>query len=98
MAKGFKSGGRKAGTRNKRTLAVVDRLEALGCDPIGGMVEIAKEAHRGGDLALAGQMYKELAQYVHPKRKAVELNTGPQETLPFTIELVAPETTAGPFR
>ena len=26
------------------------------------------------DLGLAGQMYKELAQYVAPKRKAIEMN------------------------
>ena len=34
---------------------------------VGGMLK---------DLALAGQMYKELAQYVAPKRKAIE-HSGP---------------------
>jgi hypothetical protein len=45
------------------------------------------------DLALAGSMYKELAQYVAPKRKAIE-HTGPdggpiQQSI-SKIELVAP--------
>lgn len=37
------------------------------------MAEIAAEARRAGDFNLAGTMYKELAQYVAPKRKAIEV-------------------------
>ncbi len=37
------------------------------------MAEIAAEARASGDFNLAGTMYKELAQYVAPKRKAVEV-------------------------
>lgn len=66
--------GRKKGTPNKQTADVLEKLSALGCDPIQGMVEIAAEAKSQGDIALAGQMYKELAQYVAPKRKAVEMS------------------------
>ena len=40
---------------------------------------IAKEAHESGDLALAKDSYKELAQYVAPKRKAIE-HSGQVET------------------
>ncbi len=70
-----KTGGRKAGTPNKRTREVMDRLEELNCDPIEGMVRIAQQAMSENNLHLAGQMYKELAQYVAPKRKAIEMST-----------------------
>ncbi len=72
-----KRGGRTPGTPNKSTQEVRDRLKALDCDPIEGMAFIAAESRREGenhDLQLAGQMYKELAQYVAPKRKAIEVS------------------------
>ncbi len=65
--------GRPKGSRNKQTLAVIDRLEAFGCDPIEGMAMIAMD--ESADLSLRAQMYKELAQYIAPKRKAVEMKT-----------------------
>jgi hypothetical protein len=39
------------------------------------MVDIANSSQEDGNLMLAGQMYKELAQYVYPRRKAMELVT-----------------------
>jgi hypothetical protein len=36
MARGYKTGGSTSGTPNHKTQAVIDRLEALGCDPIEG--------------------------------------------------------------
>lgn len=71
--KGVRYGGRAKGTPNKNTLDIQAKLDALGCDPIQGMAEIAAEARAIGDFNLAGTMYKELAQYVAPKRKAVEV-------------------------
>jgi hypothetical protein len=65
--------GRPKGSKNKLTQAVADRLEAMGCDPIEGMAMIAMD--EGADLSLRAQMYKELAQYIAPKRKAVEMKT-----------------------
>jgi len=70
---GERRGGRKAGTPNKKTQSVIDRLNELNCDPIEGMAEIASQAMSNGELQLAGAMYKELAQYVAPKRKAIEI-------------------------
>jgi len=35
-------GGRKPGTRNKRTQAVADKLEELGCDPVRLLVAYAR--------------------------------------------------------
>lgn len=73
MPKGVKYGGRTKGTPNKKTTDVADKLNAIGCDPILGMAEIAAEARASGNLELAGSMYKELAQYIAPKRKAIEV-------------------------
>jgi hypothetical protein len=61
--------GRKAGTPNKRTQEVMERLDALGCDPLEGMARIAMD--KSAALELRGRMYAELAQYVYPKRKAI---------------------------
>lgn len=74
MALGRKTGGRTKGTPNKLTSDARSRLEALGCDPIEGMAVIAMDANNPMDLR--GRMFAELAQYVYPKRKAVE-HTGP---------------------
>ena len=70
MARGFKSGGRAKGTPNRKTQEVVERLEALGCDPIEGMARIAM--NEANPPELRGRMFAELAGYVAPKRKAVE--------------------------
>jgi hypothetical protein len=80
---GERRGGRQKGTPNRKTIAVADRLEALGCDPIEGMAKIAMDEK--AELSLRAQMYKELAQYVAPKRKAVEI-TG-EDGDPFQMEL-----------
>jgi len=59
-----KTGGRKKGTPNKRTVDTATKLEELKCDPITGMANIAELAMNGGDYHLAAHMYKELAQYI----------------------------------
>ncbi len=65
MPQGAKPGERRdrrqRGTPNKRTLAVAEKLEELGCDPIDGMTRIAMDENI--KLGLRAQMYKELAQY-----------------------------------
>ncbi len=74
MALGHKTGGRKAGSKNKLKVeveSIKDELETrMGCDPIAGMARIAK--HPKASLDLQGRMYAELASYVYAKRKAVE--------------------------
>ena len=72
MATGAKTGGRSKGTPNRRTQDVIEKLESLDCDPIEGMARIAQQAEADGDKNLAATMYKELAPYVAPKRKAIE--------------------------
>jgi hypothetical protein len=68
--------GRPKGSQSKQTKAVAERLEALGCDPIEGMARLAMD--ETVESSIRAQMYKELAQYVAPKRKAIE-HSGPSE-------------------
>ena len=70
MANGRKTGGRRKGSANKKTLEVQHKLAALGCDPIAGMAQIAM--NRKNSAELRGRMFSELAQYIAPKRKAIE--------------------------
>jgi hypothetical protein len=67
---GERRGGRKRGSPNKRTLDVIDKLAALDCDPIAGMALIAMD--KKNSIEVRARMFVELAQYVAPKRKAVE--------------------------
>ena len=70
MAIGRKTGGRAAGTPNMRTQDVIERLDALECDLIEGMARIAMDEANAPELR--GRMYSELAQYVAPKRRAID--------------------------
>lgn len=74
MAVGKKTGGRKKGTLNRKNADIQAKLDALDYDPIESMVRLAIQAENEGDLQLAGGMAKELAQYVAPKRKAIEVS------------------------
>jgi len=109
-----KTGGRKPGTPNKRTVEVQERLAALGCDPIEAMAKAvvldavalcveggyltAAEAKDNPGLAramaiklyppeLTLRMAAELAQYVAPKRKAIEHTGRGGEALKLEVVL-----------
>jgi|SRR5579875_320882 hypothetical protein len=84
MARGHKTGGRKAGTPNRQTKEINALLDSLGCDPIEGMVRIAQNPK--ARLELRGRMYAELAQYVHAKRKAIEVSADGPSNGDFTLE------------
>jgi len=86
MAFGKKTGGRHAGTPNKRTVELTARLEALGCNPIEGMAQLAMDEANPPELR--GRMYAELAGYLYPKRKATEIkiDDGPKVTFQFLSE------------
>ena len=89
MAQGRKTGGRRRGTPNKLTQSVIDRLHELGCDPIEGMAKIA--ADEAAPVELRARMFAELAQYIAPKRKAIDHDLTPDaaETMrPCVINIV----------
>lgn len=67
-----KTGGRQKGTPNKRT-DVLAICEAKGLDVFASMVEIAKSEP---DVGIRFSVLKELAQYIAPKRRQVEVETG----------------------
>ena len=71
---------RTKGSPNQRSLETKRRLEAMGCDPIKGLYQVAKRAYKAGDLALEGQMYKELAKYYAPQLRAVEVHADVNHT------------------
>ena len=83
MAKGQKTGGRQKGVPNQKTQEVIDKLKKLKCDPIEGMAKIAM--NENNEPALRGQMYKELAQYIAPKRKAIEHTANNDQPLTFVL-------------
>src|SRR5262249_52745209 len=68
---GYKTGGRQAGTPNKATVELQQKLAALGCDPIIEMATIAENPAHAVEIRL--RAYSEIAQYVYPKRRAVEV-------------------------
>jgi len=82
IALGRKTGGRTAGTPNKRTLNVMERLDELGCDPIEGMAKIALDPQN--PIELRARMFSDLAQYVAPKRRAID-HSGSEGTGPIEI-------------
>ena len=53
--------------------SVAQRLAALKCDPIAGMAALARDKKNPPELR--GRMFAELAQYVAPKRRAIEHST-----------------------
>lgn len=63
--------GRPKGVPNKATVEIQQKLAALGCDPLAGMAALAADPKSSPELK--GKMLAELAQYVAPKRKAVEV-------------------------
>lgn len=53
--------------------------------PLTSMIEVARTAQEQNDLALYGQMCKEIAQYVYPKRKAIEHVNAEGDGLPTQV-------------
>ena len=84
-ARGRKTGGRKAGVPNKKTRAIQERLEELGCDPLEGMAKIAMDESIEVNIRLTA--YKELAQYLYPKRKAIEVVQEQEDEQPESIQI-----------
>lgn len=83
MAAGFKTGGRVAGTPNRRTADLAQRLDALGVDPVLGLAEIAKDETAPADLR--ARVNIELMSYLFPKRKALDVSTGTQRPISIRI-------------
>ena len=59
--------------RNKQALTKLLELKYPGYHPV---LEMARIAHETDDITLEAQMHKEIAHYVEPKRKAIEVTGG----------------------
>jgi len=75
--------GRRKGSLSWQTRYVLDVLNKFQCDPIEGMIRIAQNPL--APLELRGRMFSELAQYIFPKRKAVEHSGGQEHNLVITV-------------
>ena len=67
-----KTGGKVRGCKNKITRDLIALLDSMGCNPIEGMARIATDPKC--DEALRLRANAEIAKYVHPQLKAIELS------------------------
>jgi len=86
-----KSGGRKKGTPNKKTLIKADDLLIeLNINPIQKLIELAESAE--ATIEHKNNCYKEKSKYTYPKFKSQELRVTPiEEVGPIEIHLVSPD-------
>jgi hypothetical protein len=72
-----KTGGRKRGTPNKRTVErqrAIETIKASGKDPVSFFADLLR--NESAPLELRFQAAKELAPFVHPKLSSIEARTG----------------------
>src|SRR5436305_615344 len=67
-----KAGGRPKGSRNKRSLELIQRAETKGISPLDLMLEVMHGYWREGDRLAAFACAEKIAPYLHPKLAAVE--------------------------
>ncbi len=70
-----KTGGRKKGTPNKSSLAILEKLAELGCDPIAILARICMNEKSPLDARIRCAI--ELSSYVYAKRRPLD-NPEPQ--------------------
>lgn len=72
MPNGFKAGGRKKGTPNKKTKNLAELIEEnyAGFDPIIELIKLSKSDKASIDLKVS--ILKDVTQYIYPRRKSIE--------------------------
>lgn len=71
--------------RQKKSLSeVLDKLDAQGCDPIDELATIAMD--KNVDIDTRVKVLRDLAQYVHPKRRSIEVSNKDGEALIVRIK------------
>jgi hypothetical protein len=102
MAKGFKTGGRKTGTPNKRTVALTsalaERLEAMDFCPVEALIRVGQSAEASGELDLARAAFADVAPFIYPRKKAVEHagGLGLEQLVQFSIATGVPRSPNDP--
>jgi len=84
MAKGTKTGGRKAGTPNKQTAARKAALLESGLSPLDYMLSVLRDENQTTETRLTAA--RSAAGYVHPALKSVEV--GAKDGGKFVVEIV----------
>ncbi|HZL57798.1 MAG TPA: hypothetical protein VFC21_11975 [Bryobacteraceae bacterium] len=64
--------GRKKGQVCRLAADVRSKLQELGCDPIEGLARLAMDPD--SERPIVARCLTELAQYVYPKRRAIEIS------------------------
>lgn len=78
---GIKTGGRKKGTPNKKTLNFVESLGSY--DPLESLLNIVKDENTPLETKI--RINLDLLPYIYPKRKAIELRDKDCELPPIVI-------------
>ncbi len=87
-----KMGGRKRGTKNKRTLLSADELLLnLDINPIEKLINIAESDDASVEQRI--RCWQEVAKYTYPKLKSQEIYIDPEPVEPIEIHLVSPDGT-----
>lgn len=97
MAAGKKTGGRKAGSKNKATKVREEIIAASGLTPLEFMLETMRDENQPISVRLDSA--KGAAQYVHPKLSTVDLKSSDKSMSPkglseFYASLEQPSTEA----
>lgn len=71
-----KTGGRKAGTLNKSNSSQIEKIQNLcdsyNLDPFEALLKLSSDLSL--DINLRVGILKEIAQYIYPKRKSIEID------------------------
>ena len=85
-----KMGGRKRGTKNKKTLLAADELLLkLDINPIEKLINIAESDNASVEQQI--RCWQEVAKYTYPKLKSQEIYIEPEPVEPIEIHLVSPD-------
>ena len=77
-----KTGGRKKGTKNKRTLLVEEIVQEKGLCLVTRLLELAEDNKT--PINIKAGVFRDLLEYIYPKKKAVELSGEVEHKLTFT--------------
>lgn len=91
--KGLKTGGRLPGTPNKKSLAIRELLAQKypGYNPVLSLVEIAQDP--GNEITIRLQAHKEVAKYMAPQLKAIEIRDENEDEVKIVVVRVPDEKT-----
>lgn len=76
-------GGRQKGTPNRKTLSLIEKCEEYGIDVFEEMLKALQQEPEPKERF---NMAKEIAQYIYPKRKAIEHSTDQEKGFVMVIK------------